>query len=143
MDGPAEVPDTMDYFALKTLHQTAVALSIGGFFARGLGGLVGAAWVRGRPARSLPHLVDSVLLLSALSLAWQLRLSPLQAPWLLAKIIGLLVYIGLGMLALRPGRPTGWRAAAWLGALLTVTWIASVAISKSPWGFFAAWSGRG
>eukprot|EP01137_Pigoraptor_chileana_P016468 Opistho-2@5914 len=133
----------MDYFALKTVHQTAVALSIGGFFARGLGGLIGADWVRSRLARSLPHLVDSVLLLSALSLAWLLRLSPLEASWLLSKIIGLLIYIGLGMIALRPGRALGWRATAWLGALLTVAWIASVAISKSPWGFFAGLSAGG
>lgn len=131
----------MDYFTLKMVHQTAVALSVAGFFARGMAGLLGAAWVRSRPARTLPHLVDSVLLLSALGLAWLLRLDPLHAPWLLAKILGLLVYIGLGMLALRPGRPLAQRAAAWLAALATVGWMASVALSKNPWGFLAAFSG--
>ena|GEM_PF-5957928 len=65
MAGPVEA--TMDYLTLKTIHQTAVALSVAGFFARGLGALSGAAWVRGRIAQSLPHAVDSVLLLSALS----------------------------------------------------------------------------
>ena len=95
----------MDYAALKLLHQGAVALSITGFVARGLGSFAGAAWVRGRAARTLPHVVDTVLLLSALALAWMLRLTPGAAPWLAAKIVGLLLYIGLGMLALRPGRP--------------------------------------
>ena len=42
----------MDYFAIKTLHQAAVALSITGFFARGLGSLLGAAWVGGRLAKT-------------------------------------------------------------------------------------------
>lgn len=81
----------MDYFVVKTVHQGAVLLSIVGFFARGLGSLLGAAWVQGRLARSLPHGVDTVLLLSALWLAWMLRLTPDEAPWLLAKLIGLLV----------------------------------------------------
>lgn len=127
----------MDYALVKTIHQTAVALSFAGFFARGLASLRGTRWVHGRVAKTLPHIVDSVLLLSALTLAWMLRLNPAHAPWLLAKIIGLLVYIGLGMLALKPGRPAAVRACAWLAALATFGWIASVAITKSPLGFLA------
>lgn len=127
----------MDYLTIKTLHQGAVLLSVAGFFARGLGALLGAAWVYSRPAKTLPHLIDSVLLLSALALAWMLRLSPLDAPWLLAKILALLLYIALGMLALKPGRPLALRATAWLAALATVGWIASVAISKNPLGWLA------
>ena len=86
----------MDYVFVKTVHQGAVALSISGFFIRGLAALAGAGWVRGRAARTLPHIVDTVLLLSAVALAWMLRLSPLATPWLMAKIVGLLVYIALG-----------------------------------------------
>lgn len=153
----------MDYFVVKTIHQGAVVLSICGFFARGVGALTGAAWVQRRAAKTLPHLVDTVLLLSALALAWMLQLHPGNAPWLLAKIIGLLAYIGLGMLALKerraapelvdppggragedgpggitkPGRPMPLRAAAWIAALVTFGWIVSVAISKQPLGFVA------
>ena len=127
----------MDYFAIKTLHQAAVALSILGFFARGAASFAGAAWIRSRPARTLPHIVDSVLLLSALWLAWTLRLSPMAAPWLLAKIIGLLVYIALGVVALKPGRPEPVRATAFVAALVVFGWIVSVAITKNPLGFFA------
>jgi uncharacterized membrane protein SirB2 len=127
----------MDYLTLKTVHQTAVALSFAGFAVRGIGALAGAAWVRGRVARSLPHAVDTALLLSALALAWTLALNPLATPWLLAKLVALPVYIGLGSVALRPGRPTALRAAAWLLALLTFGYIASVAISKQATGFFA------
>ncbi len=126
----------MDYFVIKLVHQSAVALSITGFFVRGAASLAGAPWVTHRAARTLPHLVDSVLLLSALTMAWMLRLTPDRAPWLLAKIIGLLLYIVLGVVALRPGRPRAIRAAAWAGALVVVAWIVSVAITKSPLGFF-------
>jgi uncharacterized membrane protein SirB2 len=125
----------MDYVAIKLVHQTAVALSITGFFVRGAAALAGAEWVRRRAARTLPHLVDSVLLLSALTLAWMLRLTPDRAPWLLAKVIGLVVYVALGVVALRPARPRAVRAAAWAGALAVVAWIVSVALTKSPWGF--------
>ena len=127
----------MDYFLVKTIHQSAVALSFAGFFARGLGSLIGAAWVQGRAAKTVPHIVDSVLLLSALTLAWMLRLDPIAAPWLMAKIIGQVVYIGLGMVALKPTRPAPVRTAAWIAALATFGWIVSVALTKSPLGFLS------
>jgi len=129
----------MDYSTIKLIHQGAVVLSVTGFVLRGAASLAGAGWVRRRAAKTLPHVVDSVLLLSALALAWMLRLNPAHAPWLMAKIVGLIVYIGLGMLALRPGRPPALRAGAWLAALATVAWIVSVALTKNPLGFLAAW----
>jgi len=127
----------MDYATVKLVHQSAVALSLTGFFLRGAASLAGARWVGTRAAKTLPHIVDSVLLLSALTLAWMLRLTPGNAPWLLAKIVGLVVYVGLGVLALRPGRSPGVRAAAWVAALMTAGWIVSVALTKNPFGFLA------
>lgn len=127
----------MDYALIKLVHQTAVALSISGFVARGLGALSGAAWVRSRPARTLPHLLDTVLLASAIALAWALRLNPFTTPWLAAKIVGLLAYIGLGLVALKPGRPLALRAAAWAAALLCFAQIVAVAISKQASGLLS------
>ncbi|MDI1260694.1 SirB2 family protein [Aquabacterium sp.] len=124
---------------IKTVHQTAVVLSITGFFVRGLASLLSAGWVRGRLAKTLPHLIDSVLLVAALWLAWTLRITPGNAPWLLAKLAGLLVYIALGVVALRPGRSVAVRAGAWVAALGVFGWIVSVAITKNPFGFLA-WS---
>ncbi|MFG6488328.1 SirB2 family protein [Roseateles sp. BYS78W] len=128
----------MDYFTVKLIHQCAVALSITGFFVRGAASLAGAGWVNSRAARTLPHLVDSVLLLSALTLAGLLHLTPDRAPWLAAKLVGLLLYIGLGVVALKPGRPVAVRAVAWVAALAVVGWIVSVAVTKNPLGFLAA-----
>jgi len=127
----------MDYFAVKLVHQSAVALSLTGFVVRGAASLAGAAWVNSRPAKTLPHVVDSVLLLSALTLAWMLRLTPGNAPWLLSKLVGLVVYVGFGLVALKPGRTRPIRATAWLAALVTAGWIVSVAVTKNPWGFLA------
>jgi hypothetical protein len=62
----------------------------------------------------LPHVVDSCLLLSAIGLAWMAGQYPFVHGWLTAKIVGLLAYIGLGMLALKPGRPLALRGGALL-----------------------------
>ena len=122
----------MDYATLKVIHQSAVAISFAGFFARGVGMLGDATWVKHRLAKTLPHLVDTVLIVSALWLAWILRLTPSNAPWIGAKIVGLFVYIGIGMVALRFGRTKGVRASAWILAMLVFAWIVSVAITSAP-----------
>ena len=127
----------MEYATLKLLHQTAVVLSISGFAARGIGALAGAAWVRSRLARTLPHVVDTALLASALGLAWMLRLNPVATPWLLAKIVALLLYIALGMVALRPGLPRVVRAAALLAAFLCFAQIVAMALTKRQTGLLA------
>jgi uncharacterized membrane protein SirB2 len=136
----------LSYAALKLIHISTVAISGAGFMARGRGAFRGEAWVRSRAARTLPHLVDTILLLSALGMLWVIRLSPWTLPWLRAKIIGLVLYIGLGMFALRSLRraqlssATGSKAvplAAWIMALLVFGYIISVALTKSPRGIFA------
>jgi uncharacterized membrane protein SirB2 len=126
----------MEYATLKVIHQGAVALSFLGFFARGCGMLLDARWIKQRPAKTLPHIVDTILLVSAIALAYRLRLSPLNAPWLTAKVAGLLIYIGLGMIAFRAGS-RGVKIAAWIAALLMFGYIVSVAMTKSPLGALA------
>lgn len=128
----------MDYQTIKFIHHTMVALSATGFVARGVGMLLNAGWTASRPARFLPHVVDTVLLLSGVTLAMTLRLDPLVTPWLGAKLIGLLAYIGLGVVALRAGRSRRVRALAWVGALLVLSWMISVAITKHPAGWLGA-----
>jgi uncharacterized membrane protein SirB2 len=75
---------------------------------------------------------------SALGLVYLLGVSPFGMPWLTAKIAGLLVYIVLGSIALRYGRSKRIRVIAWLAAMTTFGYIASVAITKNESGFFAA-----
>ena len=127
----------MDYFTVKLIHQSAVALSLTGFFVRGAASLSGATWVLSRMAKTLPHIIDTVLLLSALTLAWMLSLTPANAPWLMAKVVGLVAYVALGVIAMRPTRSRRVRVAAWLAAMATAGWIVSVAITKSAWGVFS------
>lgn len=125
----------LSYGVVKTIHQSAVAISVTGFAVRGIASLLGAQWVRSGVWKRLPHVIDSVLLISALTMVWMLRLTPDKAPWLLAKVVGLVIYIGLGVVALRPDRPAATRAGALLAAMCVAGWIASVAITKSVLGF--------
>jgi uncharacterized membrane protein SirB2 len=125
----------MDYSTLKLVHQSAVAISLAGFVARGAGIWAGAAWVRARMAKTLPHVVDTVLIGSAIWLAVILGVSPANAPWITAKIAGLFAYIALGMVAFRFGRTPAIRGGAFALALVTFAYIVSVAITKEPRGF--------
>lgn len=126
----------MDYATIKLVHQSMVLLSGLGFAVRGIASLRSAHWVQGRLAKTLPHMVDTTLLVSALTLAWFLQLNPVHTPWLMAKILGLLLYIALGMVALRARFSVAVRTSAWVSALVVLCWIASVALTKSPLGFF-------
>ncbi len=85
-----------------------------------------------RWVRIAPHAVDTLLLGSAIALAWQLGISPLSAPWLGAKVVALLVYIVIGAFALKYGRTKGVRLLAWLAAQAAFFYIASVAVTHNP-----------
>lgn len=82
-----------------------------------------------------PHSVDTVLLASAITLAWQLGISPLSTPWLAAKIVALLAYIVIGSVALKRGKTRRIRIIAWLTAQAVFFYIVSVAVTHdaAPW----------
>lgn len=127
----------MQYLAAHHSHVTLVTLSILLFLLRGGLMLAGSPRLRSPALRVAPHVVDTLLLASALWLVHVLHLPFFQTPWLVAKVCGLLAYIVLGSLALREGRPRGVRAAAFAAALVTVGWIVSVAVRHDPLGFLA------
>lgn len=122
------------YLLIKTIHVWSVILSVTGFAARGALMLAGSRWLNARVVRIAPHVVDTVLLASAVWLAWFLKQYPFVHGWITAKVLGLLAYIVLGTLALRRGRTRRLRFAAFIGALLTAAYIVSVAITRNPLG---------
>ncbi len=119
---------------LKLIHVSCAFVSIAGFALRGYWMAVDNPLLQHRVAKVLPHVIDTLLLGSALTLLMVLQLSPLTQPWLSAKIIALLLYIGLGMVALRFGQSKKIKVSACLLALLTAGYMVSVAYSKSPLG---------
>lgn len=119
------------YFATKFIHVSAAVLTVAGFTLRGFWMLSGSALLNHRLTRILPHVVDTVFLVSGIALIWMLRLQVPEQPWLLAKLLAVVVYILLGMVALRRGRTPQVRVIAFALALLTVAYIAGVACNKS------------
>ena len=122
---------------VKTIHVAFVALSFAGFFIRGIWMLRDSTLLRQRCVRITPQVVDTVLLVSAIVLAVQLRYSPMEQPWLMAKIIALVTYIAVCLVALRFGSSKRVRLSAWLLGLFIFMYIVSVAMSKSALGWFA------
>jgi len=122
----------MSYLAIKHLHVTCVVLSGLGFCLRGIWMMRESPWARHRLARILPHVIDTLLLGSALTLAWMSGQYPFASGWLTAKLFGLIGYILLGVMALRRGRTRALRIRFFALALGTYAYIVSVALSRNP-----------
>lgn len=125
----------MEYLLLKHLHVTCVVTSVSLFVLRGTLELMTQPWRRWRWLRVAPHLVDTLLLGSALWLAWRLGQYPFVDGWLTAKVLALVLYILLGSRALGRATPASQRPVYFVAALLTVGYIVGVALTHSAsWG---------
>ncbi|MEO8410627.1 MAG: SirB2 family protein [Propionivibrio sp.] len=127
----------IDYLLLREIHIACVILSGFGFAVRGLWMLAESPLLRQRWVRIVPHVVDTVLLGSAIALAVISHQYPLGRGWLTAKVVGLLIYIGLGAMALRRGKTRRTRALYFAAALLVFAYIVAVALTRSPYAYLA------
>jgi uncharacterized membrane protein SirB2 len=125
---------------LKLIHMSCALLSISGFTLRGYWMLTDNPLLNLQAAKVFPHIIDTLLLGSAVGMLLLWNISPLELNWLTAKVLGLLAYIVLGMIALRFGRTKKEKGIAWLLALLSAGYIISVAYSKNPLGLFSIFS---
>lgn len=116
---------------VKTIHTACAAFTFAGFLLRGFWMLRQSPRLQQRLVRVLPHVVDTGLFLTGATLVFTRHGGAVWQPWLLAKLGGILLYIVLGMLALRPGRPRVLRVAAFVLALPVFAWIVSVAHTRS------------
>ncbi|MGZ3236697.1 MAG: SirB2 family protein [Burkholderiaceae bacterium] len=120
----------MDYLLLKYFHITCAALSGSFFLLRGIWMLQESAMLQQRWVKVVPHIVDSLLLSSALAMVFWSAQYPFVQNWLTAKIIGLIVYIVLGTIALKRGKTKSVRTGAFIAALAVFAYIVSVAVTK-------------
>ena len=120
------------YAVLKTVHVGSVVVSATGFVVRGWLMLAGSPLLTQRWMRVVPHVVDTVLLTSAIALATLLHQYPFVDGWLTAKVLALLAYIVLGSIALKRGPTRSIRVVAWIGALIALAYIIAVACAHDP-----------
>ena len=119
------------YSLIKIIHITCAVLSISGFMIRGLLMVNDSLLLQHPISKRLPHVIDSLLLATALIMVFMSSQYPFVLDWLTAKVIALLVYILLGMLALKWGKTREIRILAWALAMLTFVYIVSVALTRS------------
>ena len=122
----------MSYAALKMIHVTSVVVSYLLFSLRSMWMMQGSAVLQQRWVKITPHVVDTILLVSAITLAVQIQQDPINDSWLSAKVAGLLIYIGLGMMALRFAKTRKMRISAWIAAQAAFLYIVLVALTKNP-----------
>jgi uncharacterized membrane protein SirB2 len=123
----------ISYATLKAAHVTFAILSGGGFLLRGWWMLRDTSLLNHPVTRVLPHINDSLLLITAVWLAVWSGQYPLAQDWLTVKLVALLCYIVLGSFALKRGRTRTIRLSASIGAVLMFAYIAAVALTRTPW----------
>jgi uncharacterized membrane protein SirB2 len=120
------------YLELKALHVGAVVTSIALFVLRAALRIAGSPRLQQPLLRIAPHVVDTVLLGSAVLLTLVIRQFPFVDGWLTAKLLALVAYVVLGSVAIRRGRTPAIRAVALAGALLALSYIVGTALHHDP-----------
>jgi uncharacterized membrane protein SirB2 len=122
----------MSYLTLKLVHFASVAISYAFFVTRGVWMMRESPQLQQRWVKITPHVVDTVLLASAVALAVMSAQYPLKSGWLTAKVLGLVVYVVLGTIALKRGRTRSIRITAWIAAQAVFFYIVAVAVMRQP-----------
>ena len=89
----------MDYLAVKHTHMLFAVLSIILFYVRSFSRLKTGALAKNKVVFIGSHSIDTLLLISAVALIVMAGFNPLEQSWLLEKIILVVTYIVLGVVA--------------------------------------------
>ena len=125
------------YLQILWTHVGCVIASGSLFFTRGCMMLAGLPAANHIALRRLSVAIDSLLLAAAIALTTIVHQYPFVQAWLTAKVVLLVVYIVLGVFALRRGRTRTIRATCFAAAMIVFLFIVSVARAHNPFGVFA------
>ena len=120
----------MDYVTIKHVHIASAALSGSLFLLRGIWMMRESTMLQNRVVKILPHVVDTILLASALIMVFWSGQYPFVQNWLTAKVLALIAYITIGTIALKRGGTKTQRISAFFVALLIFAYIGLVAMTK-------------
>lgn len=118
------------YMMAKHIHLTAVALSILLFITRFVWSEFNADILQKKWAKILPHVIDTILLVSAITLCVILSQYPLVTTWVTVKLLGVIAYIILGLFALKKASTKMGKWLCFAGALAVLGVTAKIAILK-------------
>ncbi len=123
------------YLQILHVHVASVILSGSLFGTRSLLRIANNPLANQRSLRILSYLIDTTLLVAAILLMLILHQYPFRNGWLTTKVLLLILYIGLGTIALKRARTPAGRVAAFLAALLVFGCIIGVALTHHPAGW--------
>lgn len=126
----------MNYFFIKQLHMSAAVLSILFFVVRAYWSVTSSGLLQRKFVKIAPHVIDTVLLVCGVILAGMLGAAAMQ-PWILTKIVLLVLYIGVGTVAIKRGKTATTRGVAAVIAVGIFAYIIGVAIHHDPLSWFA------
>ena len=122
----------MSFAAIKIIHIISIILSYILFSLRGIWMIQGSPLLKLRWVKILPHVIDTILLVSAIALVAMIQQYQGFNIWISAKIGALLLYILLGMVAFRFGKTQKIKTISWILAQIIFFYIVLVALTKNP-----------
>lgn len=120
------------YLILKNAHVALALISITLFVVRAVWSVNASPQLQQKWAKIVPHIIDTLLLASAVYLMIASHQYPFADSWLTAKLIALIAYIGTGTFAIKRGRTAGIRLLFSLMSVAIFCYILAVAITHSP-----------
>ena len=113
---------------IKILHLSFILLSLISFVGRVTLLQLKPHYLQIKFLKIAPHIIDTLLLASGITLVIQGHWYEKEFTWLIAKVVILLVYIGLGVVTMRKNGMVRW--IAFIGALSCYAYIGMVAVTK-------------
>lgn len=123
------------YSQILLVHMVTVALSGTVFAVRGAAAMAGVRHMMSAPVRYRSYTIDTVLLTAALMLVAILPREVFTNHWLTVKLTLVLIYVALGVFAMRSGRSRRTRVICYLAALLVFIGIIGIARAHNPLGW--------
>ena len=118
---------------IKSIHVLCAVISISRFIHRGILKLTKPEKLAQKWLKITPHIIDTILLASAIYLVFATQYYPELFNWVTVKIIALVIYIVLGLFTLRFCKTQAGILVSFLLAISVFTYIIFVARTKSLW----------
>ena len=118
------------YTLIKNVHIISAFISITGFVVRGMLKLMDSTLTQNKLVRVVPHIIDTILLLSAIALVIMSRQYPFVTAWVTAKLVAVIIYIAAGVMLMRVAKEHWHRVAAFGLALVSFAYILIVATTR-------------
>ena len=89
----------MDYLAVKHSHMAIAMLSVILFYIRCFSRMGSGKLAKNKLVFIGSHSIDTLLLISAITLVFMAKINPFEQLWLLEKIVLVVIYIAIGIIS--------------------------------------------